>query len=460
MICDRVKFKGQTLLTIYHQGIDDNVRERCLNRTEKIGRYNLTFIETFIEDTEIWSVNDWVYEEEGLIEPGSSKNPYGDAACAYMYHYIFENKPSCIYTFKNNKYSLKISVDNFLYICEFIKKYTGIDIESNPMFFGDVFIFNCNERNHKCNKNDGIVLENIPANSIVIVHFKNGNSIVFSKIVKIESETKKLEIYSDKPWISHDIEIFSGEQLIFYQRDISYIRRMSLRTAIRGMDKIIKLNKIASEYTMTNDGVSHTTHIGESIDESLGILQTSASEIQRYVNSERPDDQVFFIKPKEISIAMKLIGNALESAQDEMWIFDSYFTDINGISKILDWLHIVVNCRAKSKNIVFYCKASKKALYIDELKSEMEKDRNLNEVLRNKKSFGIHFYQVKSPIHDRFVLINNNQEYSGLSIGTSLNSLDRNHYCISKLSHSSSKKIYEELILWIKDGNIISDEEV
>lgn len=460
MICDRVTFRGQTLLTIYHQGIDNNALKRYVNRTQKIGRYNLIFIETYVEDKEIENIKDWIYKEEGLLEPGSSKNPYGNAVCAYMYHYGYANKPSCIYSFKNHKYSLKISADDFLCICEFIKKYTGIDIESNPMFCGDVFIFKCNEFNQKCKKNDGIVLENIPANSIVIVHFKNGDLIISSKIVKVEYETDNLEIISDKPWVSHDIEIFNGKELIYFRRDISYIRRISLRTTIKGINKIVKLNNIASEYTIEKDSESHTSHIGEPIDKFMETFQTSAFEIKKFIKSEKPDDQVFFIKPKEISMAMKLIVHALESAQDELWIFDSYFTDKNGIGQILDWLRIVVNCQARFKNIVFYCNDPNKTLNTDEIKSKMEKDEVLSETYRSINKFGIHFYQVKSPIHDRFVLINNNKKFFGLSIGTSFNSLDRNYYCISKLSHSASKIIYNELIQWMKNDNIVSDEEV
>lgn len=460
MICDKVIYRGQTILTIYHQGLNCKSPNRRIKQSEKIGRYNLTFIETFAEDTEIENIKDWAFKEEGLIEPDSTKNPYSDVACAYMVHYSYAKKPLCIYFFKDNKYFLKISIDDYLRISEFIKKYTGMDMESNPMFYGDVFIFRCNEREYKHNKSNGIILENIPANSTVIVHFKNGDMVVSSKILTVETETENLEICSDEPWSSHDIEIFNGEKLIYYKKNASYIKSISLQTQIKERGKTVKLNKIGTEYTIEKESETRISHIGELIDKYEDILQTSSWEIIKEIKSEKPDDQVFLIKPGELSKATKLIGSALELAKDELWIFDSYLTDKKGMSKILDWLRIIANCYANSKNVIFYCGDSNNALNISEIKSEIEKDSILSTMLRNERGIGIHFYQVKSPIHDRFVLIKNNNEYCGLSIGTSLNSLDKNHFCISKLSHAASKIIYNELILWMKDGNIILDEEV
>lgn len=46
MICDKVIYGGQTILTIYHLGLDKDVPKRRIEKTEKIGRYSLKFIET------------------------------------------------------------------------------------------------------------------------------------------------------------------------------------------------------------------------------------------------------------------------------------------------------------------------------------------------------------------------------------------------------------------------------
>lgn len=80
--------------------------------------------------------------------------------------------------------------------------------------------------------------------------------------------------------------------------------------------------------------------------------------------------------------------------------------------------------------------------------------------MRNKRDLKIHLYQVTSSIHDRFIIIKNNDEFSGLSIGTSFNSLERNHYCIHKLSHAAAKIIFYDLLLWMGDKKIELKEEI
>ena len=97
---------------------------------------------------------------------------------------------------------------------------------------GDIFIFKCYECNYKCVQNNSIVLENLPDNSTVIIHFKNDDLIVSSKIIKIDSATKELVVASDKFWNSHDIEIFIGDKTIYLQKDISYSSVLSLTTVL------------------------------------------------------------------------------------------------------------------------------------------------------------------------------------------------------------------------------------
>lgn len=457
MICDKVFFKGQAIITIYHQGVDGTLN-RSLKRTEKIGRYNLVFTETVVNDNEIDNIVGWNYTEEGLLEPSLNINPYRDAACAQMRHFIYLTKPDCMFRY-DKQYSLKISVKAFLFICEFIEKYTGMKLQTAPMLFGDVFVFMPNEKIVKHNKENGLIIKNIPADSTVITHFKNKNTIVYSKKEYISSNAESIEIKPNVEWHMFDIEIFNGDKLIYYKRDASFIMEVNIGFTIKGEGKRIKQSKNGLDYIMNEESNADTIRIRERKEEKE-LLSNSSSNIIKKIKMESPDDQVFFIKPGEINIAKKIIGQVLESAQEELWVFDSYFTDRDDILKNLDWLRIIVNCKAKNKNIVFYQKDSSHALNIDEMKKEMAKDTVLQEIQRSRGKFGIHFHQEKQPIHDRFVFAAEKGEYKGLSIGTSFNSLDRNHYCISKLSPSATKLILEELKDWINDNNIVSDKEV
>ncbi len=460
MICDKIIYRGQTVLTLFHIGLDKDVSKRKIEKTEKLGRYNLSFTETVVEDEEIENIKDWITKEEGLISPGESINPYGDGACAKIIHYRYLNKPSSIFKLVDNSFRLKITVEEYLAICEFANKYVGIDIKTNPMICGDVFVCKCYQRNYSCSKENSIVLENIPADSTVIVRFKKGKLLVSSKKTEIEESQEKLEIQPNCLWDSHDIEIYHNKELVYYQNDICYVRHIFLNTKIYEPGKRVKLQKIGTEYIIEKDSNGRETHIGEKINEYDQILTDSFSAINKQIKEENPDDKVFFIKPGELDKATELIGKILEVAKDEIWIFDSYFSDKNGISSNLDWLRIIAYCPANKKNIVFYCSAPDKALNTTELINEIKKDSVLNEMLRIKGHIGIHFYQAKSPIHDRFVLYTDGNSYGGINIGTSFNSLERNHYCISKLSHSAAKIILYELTDWLNDGMLLANEEV
>lgn len=460
MVCDKITFKGYVILTVYHKGFVAELEERFICKKEKMGRFNLVFTETVVENAEIDNICGWSLKEEGLVAPDSNKNPYCDSACAYIVHYSYANKPSCIYSFENSMYSLNLSINDFLHICEFTKKYTGIDLQENPMYFGDVFVCECSDLDFKCTKSNSVIINNLPANSTVIIHFKNKGKIVSSKKQKSYSDTDELEICSNMPWDCHDIEVFAGDDLIYYRTDLAYMRNMSFQMNIRGQCEKIKLNKIGTEYIVERESQGQRYSIGERLDEYEELLQNSTWEITRKIKAEKPDDQVFFIKPGELDKATKLIFPAFDEIKDELWVFDSYFTDRNGITTIMDWIRIIAHCKARVKNIVFYCTAPNKALNAEKIKTEVQNDSVLKAFLRSQGNIGINFLQVKSPIHDRFIISKKDDKFSGLSVGTSLNSLERNHYCISKLSSSASKIIYTELVLWMKNGNILEVESV
>ncbi|MDR3600898.1 MAG: hypothetical protein P4L49_10545 [Desulfosporosinus sp.] len=461
MICDRIVYGGQSLLTVYHQGFDDEIKERRLKIVEKVGAYKLVFTETLVSDDELDNITNWSIKEEGLLTPDSTKNPYGEAACAYMIHYEYANKPLRIFNFSGDRYFLRIPVDKLIQINEFVKKYTGLDIDKNPMNYGDIFVYRSFACNYRANKEEGIVVESLPAGSTVIVRFKKSDIIVSTKVVRIDHETEETEIKAGKPWTYHDIEIFFDDELVYYRKDLSYIRRMQINMQIKEPQKRIRLNKIANSYAFERNGSGHVSNIGDPLEEYEEMMNASASEIKKRLNVEKADDQVTFMKPGEIQKAIDLIGSVMQTASDTIWIFDSYFTDVNGIKGMLDWIRILANCPAQSKNVTFYSKGPNNALDLVALKKEIERDAELGIILRTRNALGIHFYQTKSPIHDRFVLTETDKIYSGLAIGTSFNSLGDHYYCVFKLSHKASQTIWNELESWtINSNNLIKDEEV
>ena len=206
MVCDKITYGGQILLTLYHQGfLTSNLRKI----TQKIGHYNLVFEETECSNEEDVLPVGWFMKEEGLILKDSFMNPYGSAACAYMEHFCYAIKPKRLFRIAKSKseYSLAIQAQDFLKIGEFIEKYTGFPISKKPMNYGDIFVYQHRLRCYHAKQADGIVVENLPANAMIIVKFQRNSVIVTTKIARITVHTKEIEMLADVLWDSHDKEI-------------------------------------------------------------------------------------------------------------------------------------------------------------------------------------------------------------------------------------------------------------
>lgn len=450
MVCDKIIFGGKTILKVYHTDFSD-IHTRKIICDRKFGRFNLEFHECTVPDDDIQKISGWISKEEGLLEPGVFPNPYGDRACTSMVHYIYDEKPTCLFKNKEDSYSLKISIQDFIAIAEFTEKYTGVKVQSEPMVYGDTFVFGFCDLDIKANEHNGITIKNIPSNATLSVVFKNNDIVVHSDIVNPQNN-ECIEINCDVEWNNHDLYMYVDDKLIYSRKNLFYFRNFSLKTQL-STNKTIPLRKIADEYVIKEYSSETISSKPEQSINSLDVINKANRAIIKLIDDEKPDKQILFISPGEFNKAMIFIGETLESAKGELWIFDPYFTDSEGLLKALDWLRIIVNCNAGNKNIVFFSKDPNKCLEINDLRKEINKDANLQDIVRRKKQLGICFHQTKSPIHDRFILVRNGVSYGGMILGTSFNSLDSNHYCLTKLSGNSAKTIYTELTDWLNSGN-------
>lgn len=459
MVCDKITYGKQTLLTLYHQGFSAPETRKIKKR---VGRFNLIFQEYECPDDNLPIPAGWFMKEKGLAFQDSPMNPYGPEACAQVEHYCYASKPLRLFrmTPSKSEYRLNIPTDNFLQIEEFVKKYTGFPIAKRPMYYGDVFIYQPYPRCYHAKQAEGIVVEHLPANAMVVVRFQRNSLVVSSKIVRTSEPTKEIEILAGVPWDYHDIEIYIGDRLVFCQKDISYMRQMHLTLSIDGGKETVRLDKIAEVYQIDRPDSKETINIGYTPNSIEDALSRSDYAIMQKLDTERPDPLFTFICPGEMAQAMDLIGKAMESASDRLWVFDSYFTDRDGLGKTMDWLRIITRCHAREKNIVFFAKSPGNALSMDELTEKILEDHELVRFIRDKKRLGLRLYQTISPIHDRFVLTESENVISGLALGTSFNSLDNNHYCIFRLSNYAARTVWSRLRAWMENNNVVSVEEV
>ena len=459
MICNEIILGGNSILKIYHKDFNDASNRKILH-DRKIGRFNLEFHQYHVSDEELGSISGFTYKREGLLQPNVCPNPYGDRGCATVTHYVFAKKPSKIFDITEGGYSLKIAIQDFIEIAEFTEKYTGIEIKKDPMIIGDVLVFSFCTINIKATKDNGITITNIPQNATNIeVCFKSEDMVVHSELITIPVGTPSIDIKCKENWNNHDIGIYSNDNLIYLRKNLSYIKGFNIQTRI-STDKEIPLNTIGDKYTISEYSSQVISSSKKKIDSSPELIARGNKKIIRLIENEKIDTQVTFIKPGEIGKARTLVGKTMESAKNDLWIYDPYFTDKNEIAKSLDWLKIISNCKANNKNIVFFTRDTNKCLDVGGLQNEIQSDSYLQDIIRINGKLGISFYQTNSPIHDRFILVRNESSFYGLIIGTSFNSLDRNYYCLNKITGNSAKNILTELEDWLNAGNIINSLEV
>jgi len=459
MICDKITFAGETILTIYHRGF---IRDKGANRLQKItkvGRFNLRFEETVINEQGIHFPNKYALMRTGLLETKSDINPYGGSACAFMKHYVAFDKPKRLFSLSDGKFELSIPIDYLQQINSFVERYTGLEIAKNPIFYGDTFVFSCHERNYRANEDVGIIVSNVKSNTTIFVNFKKNGVIVSAKIVRIDGEKRDVYINADTDWTYHDIKIFEDDKLIFFDKDVSYMRRISMNMEIVGTANHVRLKTFESMFKLQDQISETTSHIGDPIDQAEDLLNESNRDILRRLKENQDNNRTTFISPNEYSKAFRIIAEVMQSARDELWIFDPYFSDINGWNTELDFLRILAHCNAKHKNIIFCVSDPTRAYNTQQVKTNVMQDSEIQKALLGKNNLGITLYQSKAPIHDRFIITkDNNGSFGGVAIGTSLNSIGRNHFCIFELESKSAMTILENLQSWLNSNNIVAKE--
>lgn len=460
MILDKITYAGENILTIYHRGFLREHGAKELQFNLKIGHHYARFTETVVEDESPMFEN-FNYMIEGLLDPKHEYNPYGDSACAYMEHYVSLKKPKRLFSLDDKGYNLSIALDHMQELNAFVEKHTGFRIGENPICYGDIFVFSCNERNYRSNKENSIILTDIKMDTTVIIRFKKQGIIVSTVKEYCADLQKEIQIDTSVDYDSHDIEIYEGEQLVYYNNDISYIRRIHLDMTLKGSSNYIKLNELSALYSSKDKSCPTTTHIGEPIDQSQELLIASNRNLKRILSENIDDKRTTFIQPGEYEKAFNIIAEVAQSAQKELWIFDPYFSDINGQRVTVDFLRLLSVCDADTKVVVFYSKDAANSHDASCLKTVAEQDIEIQKFIKQKGLLNIYLQQSRAPIHDRFVITRDKDgRYGGLMVGTSFNSMDRNHFCIFSLEAKSAKTILENLMDWLNSDNIVAAESL
>lgn len=456
MIKNTIIYKNKIILTLYHKDFPNEELTLKRSKKEHIKKNLIIFTEEYVPDDEWNTLTGYAWEESALLTPKEKYNPYSEKACANMIHRIYSDKPLVIW----KKDGSTISEDDLGKMLAFIQKYTGMDIKEHPVFLGDVFLFSPSEFQYRSNEENSVIFYKLKTGMKIVVHFKNQHNILQSKTIDIATDIDELEVTAECNWNNHDVEIYKNNALIYMNEDISYMRCMNFSFSIVGRKKKIPLTTLQEYYELEQQEEFGRSVIGTPPKQVQEALNEINRTLVRNVNNLKVSDKFLFVQPGERSVAMKKITDIIFRATDELWLIDSYFTDKgSGLQQMTDWLRLIVNSSAISKNIIFYCNNENKALNAKQLKNHMRHDPIILKVIKSLQSGEIHLFQTKSAIHDRFLIIRKVDEYLGLSIGTSFNSLNSNHYCIHVLAHKEAKEVLKTLYDWMMKANVVAREE-
>lgn len=456
MIQDTIIYKNKTILTLYHKNFPQDFLTPHRTHSQHIGKHVIRFSEQYVPE-ETWDhITDYAWEDHMLLTPKERYNPYGDKACANMTHRVCLDKPSVI----RKKNGTTIPEEELCSVIDYIHKYTGMDLSQKPIFLGDIFLFSAQELDYHSNEEHSVVLSHVEAGMKIIIHFRKENNIVESRIVDIEENEEEYEIKADCDWNNHDIQVYKNNNLFYMDTNISYMRTIDFGFSYGTRTKRIPLKALQQYYDLDSPGSTEHRIMGTAPDPVLQALEDQNTILVRKLRNSKQTDDFLFVRPNEMATAVQAITKIIFEAENELWLFDSYFTD-KGHSEhqITDWVRLLANSKARKKHIVFYCKNETGAYNAEQLRVLCQQDPIIRDALDSNHGNTIQLLQASDSIHDRFVIIRNGDTYSGLSIGTSLNSLDKNFYCIQKLSHKKAKEVFVTLYQWIRT-HLVAMEEI
>jgi len=436
MLKDTITYGGQQIITVFHENEELDVPGRQWKEREKVGRYWLDFEETSNHSAKEFPKEDSIAEQELLPFNHPLSPCKSEEFCAFMTRYRTTEKPSHI--FLPNAQNFRLDQESWEKICTFTKRYTGIDLSKAPMACGDSFLFHYVQLCYHETKQGSIVVKPDGFDRIDI-HFKRKNVICEFQSCPVERQTE-IEFIPTQDWGTFDIFAYGEDKLWFYAKDVSFIHSISIRASF-GEDRTIPLKKNGYSAKYTNSNSQELVSLGQA---KVNLrLQQDQLEAHLLVESARKEAASCLIEKGSDCEVYNLANKMLDRLWDEVWLFDPYLLDRKGTATLIDWMRLLCGSPAKVICAVYYQKSTQdNAMTLEEARSLLTKDWALLQLLRTKPN-SLHLLGLNEYVHDRFVLCRVGTTFGGISLGTSLNSLDTNYFCIHKLTQEFAKKCWE-----------------
>lgn len=435
MIVQEFFIDDKIFLTILHENIDKDIKNRNLDYSININEYVISFIEYYVDEFNLDN-NDYDLFIEGFLDCNNEKNPYNDYSTFYK-EYV------------NSKYNNPFEDDSpvmplkeYDTLSNFIKEYANYNFTEYS--FGNVLFFSPVKIKTKYCGNDSPYLRIIgdDVKGKAIVKFKVNEIILESVIIEDVSDNQK--IFSKNDWNNCEIEIYDGNELI-YKNHHNLIRNIDFNVNI--ITEIFKpnLKNSKKQFDLSSPNYeSFTINEKKSLDDISSYLTNETNFYSNYINRE---DNCTFLRKDERDKAYDLFNNILKNS-GEIWIFDPYFFNKTGFTVINDFLMFLINNNHR-KHIVF----SKYVSSFEDFKNQLNSSQLA--LFKDFRISKVDFIESQKHFHDRFIFFVSKSEIEGFQLGTSINSFGENYSNIVKLTPFCCQYIFKILMEDIVPGNIL-----
>ena len=450
MICNKIIYNDETIITVFHKGFSDDksIPERYIS--EKINDSIIAFKEYYEPSENILNDNNCI--DKGFLDVQSNINPYKDVSNCAIYKRYLGKLPTTIFESYNNEIMLNTSLDDIDKVFNFIKKYTNLDVSSDISLLGDTFEYELRKSIIKKNKTDRYIeFENLVPNMCIDVNYYKYDTIVSSEVYIADGTSNTYKFIAPDDWGYADITVYKDGKLYYKNSAFSLIKSISISMSTY-TTKSINLDNFGVVSKLNNYSSNELT-IGDKKD--FSDIEHSLQSIQNKLDLNRQKKKILFFKPHEEKRVLNEITEIFSNASEELIIFDPYFADEKSIGLNRDILKLVNSCNSKSKVITFY---SKDVDCINNLSKTLFNDEDIQKQLKYSK-LKITFKQTNQPIHDRFIIAKNSKNLFAYVIGASFNSIDDNYFYIIKLDDADSSVIYRELNSLILDNSFCTTKE-
>lgn len=437
MIIQEFYWDNEKILTIIHEKMEGNIKNRNLMEKTEILGHDIIFKEFYNKNFE---VEDFEYNFliEGFLECHNSKNPYSNYSTLYKEFVNLNDNPLI------NNQQLSIDTENFKELCKFVKEYSNFNLTTSSI--GNLLVFCPNKLyvySHNSENFPYLTIKGSDAKGTAFVKFKLDDIIQESYV--LTNIHNGFEIWSKKDWNNYEIEIYDNKKLIYKAKN-NIIRTINLNVGIT--TKIIEkqYQSIDNSILITNTQMDSPITISDNtyLDFLEEYLVNERIDMNKINNPK--DSYCNFLKKNERERAFELFKKIVEK-NNEIWIFDPFFiSDNSGIKVLIDIL-IILCSTTKTKNIIFTESPDEeneeKNMTFDKYKSQIE--MHGQESLRDLDLNSLNFIKARDNFHDRFIFLKNDETIVGYQIGTSLNSFGTNYSNIIKLNDYCAKTIFETL---------------